>query len=226
MAPLPIVLLPGLDGTGDLFHPLVASSPRELRPLVVKLPPRGSYAELLHHVRSQLPPYERFVVLGESFSGPLALAVAREERSRVAAVILCNSFVVAPVTPMLRFLPWWILFSVRPPRWAVRHFLVGASASPELVSAVRAAVARTPRAVLVERMRSIFRLTATKSSPLNVPLLILSSRQDALVSPNLRALRNVAAAVVVKKLDGPHLLLQATPHQAWAEISAFLAQAG
>lgn len=33
------------------------------------------------------------------------MAVAREERERLAAVILCNSFVAPPLTPLLRFLP-------------------------------------------------------------------------------------------------------------------------
>ena len=87
-----VVLLPGLDGTGDLFQPLVDTAPPDVRPLVVKLPHLGSYADLLDAIRDQLPD-GRFIILGESFSGPLALQIARELPERVTAVILCNSFV-------------------------------------------------------------------------------------------------------------------------------------
>jgi pimeloyl-ACP methyl ester carboxylesterase len=91
MVPLPIVLLPGLHGTGDLFEPFLACAPPHLRPIVVPLPEKSSYAELLEEVRRQLPA-GRFAIVAESFSGPLAVALARGASERVVGVILCNSF--------------------------------------------------------------------------------------------------------------------------------------
>jgi pimeloyl-[acyl-carrier protein] methyl ester esterase len=214
---MPVVLLPGLDGTGDLFAPLVAAAPAHLEPVVVPLPPLSKYSELVDHIRPALPPAPRFAILGESFSGPLAIALARAEPSRVAGVILCNSFLSPPLSALLRFLPWSLLFRVPPPRWVIRRFFVGPAASPELVSAVRAAIGRTPRDVLAARMIEVF-LLPRKPEPIDVPALLLTGRDDRMI----RRKPGVEGDVVSKTIAGPHLLLQVSPHEAWREISAFL----
>lgn len=72
--------MPGLDGSGVLFRPLLKRLPPEVVPQVITYPattPLG-YAELLPHVMAALPESGAFVVLGESFSGPLALMVAAQ----------------------------------------------------------------------------------------------------------------------------------------------------
>ena len=73
-----IVLLPGLDGTGTLFRPLLAHLPSPLRPIVVAYPgnEKLGYDALRQRVMAALPTEEPFVILGESFSGPLALMAA------------------------------------------------------------------------------------------------------------------------------------------------------
>lgn len=218
--PLPIVLLPGLDGTGDLFEPLVAKAPESFRPIVVRFPELSAYADLLEEVRRQLPATGNFAVLGDSFSGPLAVAIAREEADRVVAVVLCNSFVAPPATRFLRYLPWSLIFAIPPARWIVRCFFVGTDASPAIVSMARAAIKKTPRRVLAGRMRAVFNLPDADEVPrLRVPVLSLSGTKDLLV-PN-DALEAWAPDVVRKKIAAPHLLLQAAPEAAWAEISAF-----
>ncbi|HEV3486922.1 MAG TPA: alpha/beta fold hydrolase [Vicinamibacterales bacterium] len=212
MPPLPVLLLPGLDGTGDLFAPLVAAAPPEVRPIVVRLPETGSYDEIFDAIREQIP-NERFAVIGESFSGPLALRVAREAGDRVVAVILCNSVLVPPITPLLRFVPWTLLFAVRPPRWVIRRFFVGRDAPPELVSAVQRAIAKTPRRILAARMRAVF--TLPKSPPhVDAPVLCLRGTEDRMVAQKLPFAR--------KEIAGPHLLLQARPVEAWNAITALL----
>ena len=202
-------------------------APPQFQPIIVRLPALASYSELLEHVGRHLPSASRFVVLGESFSGPLAIALARREPSRVAALVLCNSFVSAPLPSFFQYLPWSFLFFIPPPRWVIRHFFVGATASPELVASVRAAVAKTPRSVLAERMRSVFRLAEPDtSSHLDAPVLVLAGAQDALVRINSRAMKSLASVIVIREMPGPHLLLQVAPERAWSEISSFLAKAG
>jgi len=217
------VLLPGLDGSGDLFEPLVAAAPPHLRPIVIRLPDLGSYEELLPVVRDHLPPAGRFALLGESFSGPLAIAIAREMPGRIAGVILSNSFVSPPVTRAFRFLPWSLLFSVRPPAWVLRRFFLGRAASPALMLAVRSAIARTPKAVLAARMRAVFALPGIEAQPpVEPPVLFLSGERDLLVRSHERELRKFMPRLTVKTLAVPHLLLQAAPAEAWNAIDAFL----
>jgi pimeloyl-ACP methyl ester carboxylesterase len=106
MAELALVLLPGLDGTGTLFQPLLAHLSANLHPIVVAYPtdvPLG-YDELLPLVVKALPASAPFVLLGESFSGPLALTVAALSPSRLQGVILCASFIRNPLPPATQLL--------------------------------------------------------------------------------------------------------------------------
>ncbi len=72
-----LVLLPGLDGTGLLFGPIVDKLAAGIEPLIVRYPCDVllGYRELLPLVEEQLPAGP-FVLLGESFSGPLTVMVA------------------------------------------------------------------------------------------------------------------------------------------------------
>src|ERR1051325_2082913 len=99
MTALTVVLLPGLDGTGTLFRPLLDHLPPELHPLVVTYPPEEpiGYDELLPRVLDHLPTSTPFVLLGESFSGPLALMVAARSPTGLRVVIVCASFVRNPL---------------------------------------------------------------------------------------------------------------------------------
>jgi pimeloyl-ACP methyl ester carboxylesterase len=86
-----IVLLPGMDGTGELLRPLAEQlSTHRLVQLVSYPVDRSlSYEELVPYVRERLPG-DRFVILGESFSGPIAIETAATE-SRTAGLILASA---------------------------------------------------------------------------------------------------------------------------------------
>lgn len=217
---LPLVLLPGLDGTGLLFEPLTKSAPADIRPIVIPLPELAAYDQLFDAIRAQLPA-EPFAILGDSFAGPLALMVARACSDRVVAVILCNTFASAPLTRLLRFFPWKLIFLLPRPRWAIRRWFVGRDASPELVSLARIAVARTPRRILAARMRAVFSLPRPDFR-IDAPMLVLSGSEDVFVRTDVRELERIASRVVHRSIRGPHLLLQAAPVEAWRAITAFL----
>ncbi|HEX2836088.1 MAG TPA: hypothetical protein VHW00_23995 [Thermoanaerobaculia bacterium] len=109
-----LLLLPGLDGTGTLFGEFIAALPPHIAPVVIRYPTDEalSYEELLAFIEERLPE-GTFAVLGESFSGPLAIELAAKS-PRVRAVILCASFVRSPV----RFAAWLVRPSLRvTPRW-------------------------------------------------------------------------------------------------------------
>jgi pimeloyl-ACP methyl ester carboxylesterase len=111
-----IVLLPGLDGTGELFRPLLAHLPPALQPIIVRYPGNEQlgYDVLLERVLGALPARERFIILGESFSGPLALMAADTRPAGLEAIVLCATFVRSP----LWIRAAWLRHLVRP--WAFR----------------------------------------------------------------------------------------------------------
>lgn len=211
-----------MDGTGRLFRRFVAHAPPGLAPEVVALPAEPlSYAALAARLAPALRLDRGCVLVAESFSGPLAARLAAEHA--VGALVLCNTFVAPPRGRALRGLASPALFRWSPPRWVVRHLLVGPDAPPALVDEVRAAIASVPSAVLAARLAEVLRADAgawlARSS---APLLDLRGTADRLVPE--RCHRRVAAArpAAVARVAGPHFLLQAAPERAWAAITAWL----
>ena len=75
-----LVLLPGLDGTGKLFSEILKALEGRVATLIVDYPKDVSLGydelEVLKVRCAALPDDRPFVLLGESFSGPLAIRIA------------------------------------------------------------------------------------------------------------------------------------------------------
>lgn len=112
-----LVLLPGMDGTGGLFSEFLEALGPGLHPIVVPYPPDQplDYSQLESIVRSRLPSDQPFVLLAESFSGPIAISIAASAPRGLLGLVLCCSFARSPrpVFSVLRsivaFLPVWRL---------------------------------------------------------------------------------------------------------------------
>src|ERR1700738_3338224 len=107
-------MLPGLDGPGDFFAPLLEALGQGVRTHVVRYPVAGAYdyATCQQLVRAALPTDGPYVLLGESFSGPVAISLAAQAPQGLAGVILCCTFANNPrprlalIRPLLPFLPF------------------------------------------------------------------------------------------------------------------------
>ena len=94
-APAPaLVLLPGMDGSSDLFAAFVAALGDAVTPLVVSYPADQvlGYEGLVDFARTRLPAGQAWVLLGESFSGPVAIALAAERPPGLCGMILSGTF--------------------------------------------------------------------------------------------------------------------------------------
>jgi pimeloyl-ACP methyl ester carboxylesterase len=133
-----LVLLPGLDGTGRLFDPLLAALPGSFAPKVVAYPPDKplNYHQLIPYIREVIPWDAPYVLLAESFSGPLALEFAAVQWENLRGVVLCASFVTNPLHPLLRLLPpalaesW---FRKPPPERLLRNYLLEEECSEQML---------------------------------------------------------------------------------------------
>jgi pimeloyl-[acyl-carrier protein] methyl ester esterase len=220
------LLLPGMHGSGELFEAFIRATPGDVVPIVIPLPQLSSYDTLLEEVRLHVPRSGSFFILGESFSGPLALRIASEIPGRVSGLILCNSFLAAPRSSLLRFLPWSLIMAIPPPESVIRRFLVGEHASSATVSAVQAAIAGTPSQVLASRMHSVFTLSATQIlKSMRVPILCLRGTEDRLVPIGaVETIQRVAPHVQRTDIRAPHLLLQVAANEAWEAVQWFIEQ--
>lgn len=117
----PIVLLPGLHGTADLFEDFVRAAPSgyDPRPLEYPVDERLGFRELGERLATSLPD-EPFLLLGESFGGGVALHLAE----RAAGLVLTATFASSPAPWIAKCIPWTASFWIRPRRIAGPHLLL------------------------------------------------------------------------------------------------------
>lgn len=227
MEKLTLVLLPGMDGTGILFEPLLDVLPSSFQPHVVRYPSHEplDYAALLELVLAALPRQGEFVLLGESFSGPLALMAAATAPPGLRAVCLCASFIRSPLWAprLLRSFALPGLVRTVPFRAQV-HAMFGSHATPALSDLLARALTLVTPAVMAARARAILAVDASAAlRACAAPLLYLRAMQDRMVSErSSKLITELKPGARVIALPGPHLLLQARPREACEAIERFL----
>jgi pimeloyl-[acyl-carrier protein] methyl ester esterase len=226
------ILLPGIDGSGRLFAPLLAAAPRGFDAEPVSFPPDAAlgYDDLAALVRPRLP-RGRFVLVAESFSGPLAVRLAAERPRGLAALVLAATFLHRPLDPLLhpvRGLVGARFFGLPMPAQLVRHFMAGPDAPDALVGDVQRAVAAVRAEVLAHRSAEALAVDARDAlAAVEAPILFLAPTRDRLVRrdahEDVLALRPDAEVALV---ESPHMVLQRCPHASLARIEEFLADPG
>lgn len=222
-----VVLLPGLDGTGQLFSSLKQSLLPQIATQVVAYPTDVTgYDETIALVLKSLPSQESYVLLGESFSGPVAVAVAGHRPRGLVGLILCASFLKCPsyslriLSPLLNFLP-----SVRPPLPLVVPMLTGRFGGAAVRSEISAALDKVPVTTLKSRLLQVATVDVSSTArALELPVLYLRATADRLV-PNAASdhARKCIKQLVVQNVDGPHFLLQTKPRESANAIQDFVA---
>jgi pimeloyl-ACP methyl ester carboxylesterase len=224
-----LVLVPGLDGTGQLFEPFLGALYPDTDASVVSFPhDKAMYDfDLFAVIRNVIPWNRELVVVGESTSGPIALRFAAAQRENVRAVILVSSFVSNPI---LAAGNWATAFLTKP--WyekpvtaaSVRKHLLGRRASEKLVNATVNAL-RTPwPEVLGHRIELMKKIDAREAlRNWDKPILYLRGEEDQFISPTcLKEITSLNLAVKIVTIPGPHLLLQSNPREASEVIHEFL----
>lgn len=204
---------PGMDGTGALLVELATALGTEFDVIVGSYPSHEAldYIALERLARAQLPTNGPYVLMAESFSGPIAISIAASRPVGLSGLILCCTFARCP-RPLFRVLRTLIpLIRTAPfPAVAVRHLLLGRWYSASIQQSLTAALAQVSAATLRARLRGVLSVDVlAKLRKISVPLLCVRAAADRLVPANATSLivRNFPAARVVE-LEGPHCLLQ------------------
>ncbi len=222
-----LVLLPGMDGTGRLFKPLVEALPASLSATIIAYPPDQplGYSELLPLVEAAVAEESKFVLVGESFSGPLAIMLAARRPLGLQGLVLCASFVQFP----FRQLPtqwrtmirsWMFHFQ---PRWLIAWALLGRHSYGRVGRLLRETLALVSPTALAARAQSVATLDVTgalRDCP--VPVLYLRPSEDWLIPRDCVAqIQSVQPHTEVVEIPGPHLVLQACPRPAAQILESF-----
>ncbi len=225
-----IVLLPGLDGTSFLFRPLLEHL--TLSPVVVDYPQAlpNDYSDLLPTVIDALPSDRAYILLGWSFSGPLALMAAATRPAGLLGIVMCASFVQKPVF----YLPSFVRQLARPSlfRYMARltrvKALLSGYSTPALSTLVARAHASVPPEVMAQRVRATLTVDVQPElDSCHVPILYLGSTRDFVVPRrNARRILRSRADVRAVFIPGPHLALAVNPKEAASALGAFAKAVG
>ncbi|MBO9489790.1 hypothetical protein J7384_05395 [Endozoicomonas sp. G2_1] len=217
-----LVLLPGMDGTGELFADFVKYYPSDC--VVISLPQSGAqdYVSLSKRVAKQLPDGD-IVLLAESFSGGLAIELIKSDLNictRVKGIIFVASFLSSPNKVMIKLalkLPIHVLASVSCGSILHQHLFFDGRASRELLCQFTRLVKSVPETTLKARLEVMLH---QRLPPIlcDIPILYLRASKDRLVS--VKKGNEFSAAfsdLTYEELKGPHFLLQIEPKKS-AEI--------
>ena len=214
------VLLPGMDGTGALFAPLLETLPKQCAVRIIRYPPNLplTYADLEQYVLSQLPPGEPITLLAESYSGPIALRLSANAALNLRAVIVVSSFASRPLGFWGAFLaqfPIALLLKMPIHPVFLRTFLLANDSSEELINATKRAISSVQPSVLAGRLRDA--LASRYCARLIVPatrVIAFFSTRDRLLGGRARtSIVNACPTVETYTIDAPHFALQTAPDQ-------------
>ncbi|MEO0423547.1 MAG: alpha/beta hydrolase [Pseudomonadota bacterium] len=224
-----VVLLPGFDGTGELFDPLEAALDLPCQRIAYGVP--AAAQDYLEVAEAQIPRDRGGVLVAESFSGPIALELLLRGRRDYRALVLSATFARVPHAPVLAAFA----------RGGGHRF--GASVVRKLVAEglglagqgsaeVRAQVSRVVGAldgnVVTSRIQALLHFDPRASLGLiSTPSRVLCPTRDRLVPPE-HSVRLASALPNAKlvRIAAPHFLLQVQPARCAQEIASVVSEIG
>ena len=221
-----LIILPGMDGSGLLLQPFISALGPNFSVKIVRYPVTGplGYAELERLASAALPEDGLFFILGESFSGPIAAAIASAFPARVQGLILCCSFVKNPRPALAWLKPVIPLVPVaRAPQAVLSHLLLGGASSGAMRSALAQALAHVSAPALRARLRAVLEVDVSeKLAALDTPILYLRAAHDRVVPRGAAdKIARLNPRVRIVQIDAPHFLLQAAPADAARAVADF-----
>ncbi len=181
--------------------------------------------EFVRLVVASLPQETPFVLVAESFSGPIAIDVAADRPEGLVGLVLCVTF---PCNPLPLALRWLRLFTrlmrMQPPAFFVRRYMTGPEATDELVEESRTVQGDVDGAVLQDRMRQVFAIDVRSRLPeIECPVLCLVGRRDKLVGPrSRRAFESGLSDVTMVEIDAAHMMMHVHPRSVTEAIDRFV----
>ena len=209
-----LILLPGMDGTGKLFQPFINELPDEIDCSVISYPENKclSYKELETFVFDKLPKDEDFVLLAESFSGPVGYLLAKRNLANMKGVIFVATFLQNPNKPLVnlvKLLPLSILLSLPIPEFIIKHFFLGKSPNNQTFKLFKDIIKNTSSKIISFRINEISKLSLDLDK-ITIKSFCIHALNDKLVPPNnLNSFTEISDSLKTIKINGPHFILQA-----------------
>lgn len=213
-APL-IVLLPGLDGTGILFQPLIAHLPQtiEIRCFSAETFTTECIATQAQIVSDALIG-RPCIIFAESFAGRLAFELIRNPTVTVAHVVFAASFLQRP-SFLSRFAAWVPLLPLYRrwlPNWFLNKLFFGQfHANPILLPLFYQALSRSPEQLIRTRLAEIAQMHV-ETQRFTQPCTYIAAKADYLVNAAAAAhIASLSANFSKVRFHGGHFIAQCQP---------------
>ncbi len=223
----PLVMLPGLDGTGEVFGPFIDCLPESIEPLIVRYPADRvmSFNEHVNLARGHLPTDKPFILLAESFSGPVGLQLLADSPENLIGVIFVATFDRYPrpfLLDTVKHLPQGVLLNLFCTTPLLRFFCLG-SVPAQATRLFRKAIKSVNLKVISKRLNILSELPPPPESSFHGPCLYLQASHDNLVPERAAAqLQRHLPQLQIKQLAGPHIILLAQPKDGASVIIRFI----
>lgn len=226
-----LILMPGLDGTGLSFEPLLKFIPDAINITVVRYPTDKllSFKETVECAAAQVTPGPPRIVIAESFSGPVAVQMIASGRIQAKALVLCATFAKSPysvIWPVARFLRLSLLVRPEMPALFFKIILGDNKLIASLGPLWKKVHADVPARGMDHRLGIINRVDVTKwLTKLSLPCLYLQATDDRVVSSScLTDFKRRIPNLVIKRIKAPHFILQARPQACLEAIEQFIVE--
>jgi pimeloyl-ACP methyl ester carboxylesterase len=189
--PLPVVLVPGLDGTGLLFYRQLPLLERHYPVSATRLRDDATDMEQLvsdlhSEVEKAAPDGRPVILIGESFGGALSLSYALAHPERVGRMVILNSFPRFDAQVRL----WLGYLALRATPWGVMRVVRGLTArrmhsretGPSEIRRFHELMRATTRQGYLSRLRLLRRYDVRdRLQAIRAPVLFLAADEDHLV---------------------------------------------
>lgn len=218
-----LVLMPGLDGTGKLFAPLIPWLEAHFDLLVVTYPDLNSFQEYIDCAQNQLPAEPGFSLLAESFSGPVAMALMAHRPAQIGPSILCATFARSPLaslTAMSNHVPEQMFSIGALSEFCMDVYEVDDEDYSETQPLPLNVTEQIDGSVLKHRISVLSRIDVSALLPqIEAPVLCLHGLRDRIVSDqDAQMIEDFLPGARRVNIDAPHLLLQTRPEECTRQI--------
>jgi pimeloyl-ACP methyl ester carboxylesterase len=210
----PVILVPGMDGTGLLFYRQVPLLARSYRVITYALRDTAATMDVLVSDLARIidtvePIARRAIIVGESFGGALALSFALARPEQVSRLVILNSFPYFAPQRRLRLaavglgaLPWGAMGLVRR---LTAFRLHSPHTHRQEIDLFMELTARASRGGYINRLKLLMQYDVRhRLHELRAPTLFLAADRDHLV-PSVAQARYMAARVpgsMLRVLEG------------------------
>ena len=213
-----LILLPGLDGTGELFQPLLDELPEYIETLVISYPNDRllTYKELTDLVTSSLPQDEKFILVAESFSGPIAYNIAQKKPKNLVSIIFVATFLNNPrpfISHLLVITPFKYIYNLRAPKFLLKYIFLNPNVNLSLLTKLKKILNSIPSKIIIHRIKQIITLKKPKVQIDMSVYYILAKKDKIIPKKSLVLFKSSFNKIEVYQVNGGHLILQSFPKE-------------